>query len=80
VASIALLDGVMKWVGHQWHKKEVTNAKKYFSREKWGGGRNSSADLGTDEKQISERILKKYGVKVWTGFTWLKIPPNGMLL
>jgi hypothetical protein len=30
-------------------------------------------DLGTDETMVLEMIFKKTGVRVWTGFIWLRI-------
>jgi hypothetical protein len=41
-----------------------------------------SEDLGIDEEIIREWILGKedVGVKVWTGFIWLRIGTSGGLL
>jgi hypothetical protein len=40
-------------------------------------GRDYSEDLGVDGKVILQRVLRKYGRNVWTGFTWLKIGTSG---
>jgi len=37
-------------------------------------------DVGVDGKIILERILGKYGGKVWTGCIWLRIGTSGGLL
>jgi hypothetical protein len=49
--------------------------------------RNSSSrtkchlgDLGVDVRAILECILKKWGVKVWTGFIWLWMKSSIWLL
>jgi hypothetical protein len=34
-------------------------------------------DISVDEKIILEWILEKYGGKVWTGCTWLRIGTSG---
>jgi hypothetical protein len=34
------------------------------------------AYLGVDGRIISERVLGKYGGKVWIGFIWLRIGTN----
>jgi hypothetical protein len=36
--------------------------------------------LGKDGRIISKSILKEYGVRMWTGFIWLKIGTSGGLL
>jgi hypothetical protein len=43
-------------------------------------GRDQSEDLDVDRKIILELILGKYGVKVWTGYIWLRIGTSGGLL
>jgi hypothetical protein len=40
---------------------------------------NLKEDLGVDER-IPERLLGKYGGKVWTGCIWLRIGTSGGLL
>jgi hypothetical protein len=42
--------------------------------------RHDSKYLSGNERSISKRILWKYGAKVWTGFTWLRIGTGGGLL
>jgi hypothetical protein len=32
-------------------------------------------DLGVDERILLKCKLEKYGVKVWAGFSWLRIGP-----
>jgi hypothetical protein len=41
--------------------------------------RNHLVDLGVDGR-ISERILRKEGGTVWTGFRWLMTGTNGGIL
>jgi hypothetical protein len=36
-------------------------------------GRDHLEDLDVDEKLIWKRILKKYGGRIWTGFSWLRV-------
>jgi hypothetical protein len=33
--------------------------------------RDHSGDIGADRRMILNQILKKEGVKIWTGFIWL---------
>jgi hypothetical protein len=40
-------------------------------------GRDHLEDLGVDRKTTLERILGKYGGKVWTGCIWLMIGTTG---
>jgi hypothetical protein len=35
-------------------------------------------DIGIDGRIILKLILEKYSVRVWMGFNWLKIWPDGM--
>jgi hypothetical protein len=42
--------------------------------------RDHTEDLRVDGKIILERILGKKGVKVWTGFIWLKSETSGRIL
>jgi hypothetical protein len=42
--------------------------------------RDHTEDLGTDGRIISEWILGKEGVKVWTGFLSLRIGTGGGIL
>jgi hypothetical protein len=35
-------------------------------------GRNRFEELGAHGRIILKRALKKYGVRVYTGFTWLR--------
>jgi len=37
-------------------------------------------DLGVDGMMISERIIKKYSVMVFTAFIWLRTETSGGLL
>jgi hypothetical protein len=37
-------------------------------------------DVGVDGRIILKVTLKKWGVKIWTEFTWLRIETNGGLL
>jgi hypothetical protein len=43
-------------------------------------GRKHLEDLGVDGRIILRCVLKKKGVRVWTGFIWLKIGISGGLL
>jgi hypothetical protein len=43
-------------------------------------GRDHLEDLDIDEKIILERILGKWGGRVWTGFIWLKIGTSDALV
>jgi hypothetical protein len=43
-------------------------------------GRDHFEDLGVDGKKILEWILGKQGVRVLTGFNWLKTEISGGLL
>jgi hypothetical protein len=43
-------------------------------------GRDHLEDLGIDGRIIVERILWKFGGKVWTGFIWLRLGTSGGLL
>jgi hypothetical protein len=43
-------------------------------------GRDHSDNVGVDGKIILKWILGDWGVKVWTGFIWLRIGTNGGLL
>jgi hypothetical protein len=43
-------------------------------------GRDHVRDLGVDGRIILKWILKKCGVKVWTGLIWLRIGTGGGLL
>jgi hypothetical protein len=37
-------------------------------------------DLSVDGRIILKCIVKKYGVKMWTGFIWIRIKSSGGLL
>jgi hypothetical protein len=37
-------------------------------------------DLGVDERKLSKCILKKQGLREWTGFIWLRMGSSGRLL
>jgi hypothetical protein len=43
-------------------------------------GRDHLEYLGAYRRIILKRILKKYIVRVWTSFTWLKIGTRGGFL
>jgi hypothetical protein len=43
-------------------------------------GRNHLGDLSIDERIILKWILKKQGMRMWTGFMWLRIRTNSRLL
>lgn len=38
------------------------------------------ADLGVDRRLILKRILKKWYVRIWSGFMLLRIGKSGVLL
>jgi hypothetical protein len=42
-------------------------------------GRGHMGDLGTGGRIISNWVLKIYGVRLWTGFHWLRIHSSGGL-
>jgi hypothetical protein len=42
--------------------------------------RDHSKDLGADGRIVLRWIIKKKGVRVWTGFKWLRIGTDGGLL
>jgi hypothetical protein len=50
------------------HMREMRNAYNILTRNP--EGKNHSEDIGVDGKIILERILEKWGGKVWTGFIW----------
>jgi hypothetical protein len=81
-ASPNIIKGIksrrMRWTGHVAHMGEMRNASKIWSTNLTG--RDHSEDLGIDGKKILEWILGKYGGKVWTGCTWLRIGTRGGLL
>jgi hypothetical protein len=39
--------------------------------------RDHLGDIGAGVRIILKRILKKYGVKMWAGFIWLRIGISG---
>jgi hypothetical protein len=41
-------------------------------------GQEGSADLGLDGRKILKRILKKYGVRVQSGFIQLRVGTSGL--
>jgi hypothetical protein len=43
-------------------------------------GRDHSENLGIDGRIILKQILSKYGGRVWTGFSWLRIGTCDRLL
>jgi hypothetical protein len=54
-----------------------------MSTKLWQGtlkGRDHSEQIEVDEKIILKWILEKYGLRVWTGFVWLRIRAGGGLL
>jgi hypothetical protein len=42
--------------------------------------RDHLGELYVDSRMILKGILKKYNLRVWTGFIWLRIGSSGMLL
>jgi hypothetical protein len=43
-------------------------------------GRDHLGDTDIDRMMIIKLILKKYGVRVWTGFMWLRLGFGSRLL
>jgi len=37
-------------------------------------------DLGVGRMMMLKRILKKWGVRIWIGFIWLRKRPSGRFL
>jgi hypothetical protein len=68
----------MKWAGHVALMGEMRHAHKI-----WMGDlkeRDHLKDIDIDERIILERILGKWGGKVWTVCIWLSIGTSGGLL
>jgi hypothetical protein len=65
----------MRWAGQVEHIGEMKNA--YIFRLENIKGKQHLGDVGVDEKIILEWNLGKYGEKVWTGRTWLRIGTSG---
>lgn len=60
---------IMKWVRLEARMKEVRNA--YIILFGKLEGRHHLEDLGTDDRIIFTRVLRKQDVRVWTGFMWI---------
>jgi hypothetical protein len=43
-------------------------------------GRNHLGELGVDRRIMLKLILKKYDMRVWTEFNWLRVGSSGRLL
>jgi hypothetical protein len=42
--------------------------------------KNTTGDIFVGGKTLLQRILNKYGGRVWTGFIWLRIERHGWVL
>jgi hypothetical protein len=68
----------MRWEEHVTHMGEMRNANKIFVGKP--EDKSLLGRLGADGRIILRWNLKKYGVKFWTGFSWLRIGSSYRIL
>jgi hypothetical protein len=68
----------MTWARHVACMEEMRNSCRILVGEL--EGKDNLEDLGIDGRIILRWSLEKWGLKVWTGFIWLRIQTSGGLL
>jgi len=64
----------MRWVGHAAGMRYIRNTYKYLK------GTGPLRKAGVYRRIMPKCILKKHGVRGWTGFNWLRMEPSHGLL
>jgi hypothetical protein len=69
----------MRWAGKVARMRERWETHTWFWLDNLRG-RDHLEDLGVDKRKIWKRILRKQGVKMWTGISWLRTGISGEFL